>query len=172
MLEDEDHDEYYFEAAEEHETPRKQIVDTYATMPSTKGKTQPLAEFEEDDISPNKSEVLVECSIPYKMKSLCTMASSTPVAATPDARSSTLTPGSRHQQAIDALQKALQDNQGELNYNELMKACNWRVRFQPSLGSLFTFLKKQTKYFCYKHAVVSLVPREVLVNELLALNWK
>lgn len=194
MLEDDD--SFCFDMSEAKveekvcETPVKQIQSGGAPMPSTRGKGQLAADdFDGLFITPIKAdssllahEVLVECSIPYRMRSLCSMVpalqqhnnstcSVLSEAAAATGRTSS-TPMNRCQRAIDAIQKALRENNDEMKYNDLMKACNWRVRFQPLLGSLFTFLKKQPNCFSYKHAVVRLVPREAIVNELLAMSWK
>lgn len=59
--------------------------------------------------------------------------------------------------AVAELERALVEAGGELGYSDLMKACYWRARFQPTLGSLFTFLKKLKHKFAYKMTIVSLV---------------
>ena len=77
----------------------------------------------------------------------------------------------RMNRAVDELTSVLRANDGSLPYDELMASSQWRSRFQPSFGSLFTFLKRNRDIFHYQQSVVELVKEGSIVAELLKMQW-
>ena len=77
----------------------------------------------------------------------------------------------RMNRALDELTSVLRQHNGSLPYDELMLKAQWRSRFQPSFGSLFTFLKRNRDIFHYQQSVVRLLQEASIVAELLKINW-
>eukprot|EP00658_Telonema_sp_P-2_P061230 TRINITY_DN49963_c0_g1_i1.p2 TRINITY_DN49963_c0_g1~~TRINITY_DN49963_c0_g1_i1.p2 ORF type:complete len:167 (+),score=54.23 TRINITY_DN49963_c0_g1_i1:175-675(+) len=77
-----------------------------------------------------------------------------------------------HNRACDQLTAILRSNGGRVEYSDLMKDSDWRARFQPCFGSLFSFLKRNKSSFRYSRSHVELVEEEGIVSELLKVQWR
>lgn len=77
-----------------------------------------------------------------------------------------------HNRACEQLTAILRANCGRVEYSDLMKESDWRAKFQPCFGSLFSFLKRNKSSFRYTRSHVELVEEEGIVSELLKVQWR
>ena len=147
-------------------------------------------DFSDRDISPidvamvstppvrvlRSQEMRVDSAVPYTFKSVWSV---TAGPATHNRRiakdfdtSSTSSIDRIHNRACEQLTSVLRAHSGRADYSDLMKETDWRVRFQPCFGSLFSFLKRNKNTFRYSRSAVELVEEEGIVSELLKVHWR
>ena len=115
-------------------------------------------------------DIVIDCAIPYKLRSLWNTPTSIAEKAVsqPDPVQTAKTACER---ALKEVESSLRRNSSAMHFNDLQRETQWRSKFQSKCGSLFTFLKRHSDVFSYYHCIVSLkAERRRVIDDLLQLQ--
>ena len=155
----------------------------------------PVRELDFSDVSPINNAIapatppirvmrsqemrVVDGAVPYTFKSIWSVNAGHATtnlskhAARRDTHNSSVCSVERvHSRACEQLTAILRANSGRIEYSDLMRESDWRAKFQPCFGSMFSFLKSNKNIFRYYRSTVELVEEEGIVSELLKVQWR